>query len=173
MTGRDVADAQVVRVASANGRRTHTTAQQFIPAIERGSVQLWPWAVPDLHGVKSTVDRVLPWRPERFRVVDAHDRAARRGGAHRSLHRFRFGLAELPPPICSPHVPVPAVCGHLDPRDHERLPTAPWPIRRVVSNVVVVSDTEEVEARRTRGFEHLDWRRITVRRERVAVETAP
>src|SRR5436190_22684934 len=106
MTGRDVADAQVVRVASANGRRTHTTAQQFIPAIERGSVQLWPRAIPDLHGVEATIDRVLPWRPERLLMVDAHDRAARRRPPHRSPRRLCLKPAERPPPIPPPRVPL-------------------------------------------------------------------
>src|SRR5439155_729278 len=78
VTGRDVAGAQVVRVTSADGWRTHTTAQQFNPAIEGGLVQLWPGAIPDLYRVEFTLDRVLPRRPERFGMVDAHDRAARR-----------------------------------------------------------------------------------------------
>src|SRR5438477_11037740 len=154
MTGSDVADAQIVRVASANGWRTHTTAQQFIPAIERGSVQLWPRAIPDLHGVESTIDRVLPWRPERLRMVDAHDRAARRGRPHRSLHGFCLRLAELPPPIRPPRVPVPAVGGHLDPWQDDRKAVAARAVRELVADVVVICHAEVIQARRARGLKH-------------------
>src|SRR5438034_7387331 len=157
-------------VASAERGAANAAAQQAVPVIERGFVQLWPWAIPHLDGVEPAKNRVLPGWAERFGVVDADDGAALGRGAHRSLHRSCLRLAEFPPAVGAPCVPMPAVGGHLESWQDDRKAVAARPVGELVTDVVVVGHTQKIQAGLRRRVEHLLRPRIAVGVERVAME---
>src|SRR5438046_3650365 len=107
---------KALEVAPSDIGAADASPEKGDPALEGRGVELRPRAVPDLHRVKSALVRVLPRRTERFRMADAHDRAALHRGSHRRLDRLRLGLAELPPAIGAPRVPMPAVRRDLNAR---------------------------------------------------------
>src|SRR5438445_5914083 len=97
VTGGEIARVQVMGVASAECDAPIATTQETLPERERSGVELRPRSVPDLDRMKPRHALVFPRRPEWFRVADAHDGAALRGGADRSLHGLRFGITKFPP----------------------------------------------------------------------------
>src|SRR5438445_6404768 len=108
--------AQVMRVASADQHDALSPAEPLLPESERHRVELRPVGVPRLDGVESEDALVLPWRAEGLGMANAHERAGAHGRADRPLDDLRVGLAELPPAIGPPRVPMPAICGDLDAR---------------------------------------------------------
>src|SRR5438445_3187390 len=172
VTGSEIAPMQVMRVASTKYGVPLATTQEALPERQRSDVLLGPRAVPDLNRMKPRHTLVLPRRPEWFRVADAHDGTALRGCADRSLHGLGVRLTKFPPAIGAPRVPVPAICGDLDPGDDDRKTVAAWPVGELMADIVVVRHAEEVETCGARRIEHLDRPRVTVRIERVAMEVA-
>src|SRR6266550_2787566 len=172
VTRAEIAPVQVMGVASAECDAPIATTQVALPERERSGVELSPRSVPDLDRMKPRHALVFPRRPEWFRVADAHDGAALRGGADSSLHGLRFGITKFPPAIGAPRVPVPAVCGDLDAGNDDRKAVAAWPVGELMADIVMVGHAEEVEASLGRGAQHLRRPRIAVRIERVAVEVA-
>ena len=163
---------EVVRVAPADDRDALAAAQPLLPEDKRRRVELQPVGVPRLHGMEGGDAFVLPRRSEGLGMADAHDRAGVRRGAHRALDRRRVRLAELPPAIGPPGVPVTAVGRDLDPGHDDRELPAAGTVLQLVRDVVVVGHAEEIEARLGRGVEQGLRPRIAVRIDGVTVEVA-
>src|SRR5438445_3761208 len=168
----EIAPVQIMRVAAAESDAPIATTQEALPERERSGVELSPRSVPDLDRMRPRHALVFPRRPEWFRVADADDGSALRGGADGSLHGLRFGLTEFPPAIGAPRVPVPAVGGDLDAGKDDGKAVAAWPVGELMPDAVVVGHAEEVQASLGRGAQHLGRPRIAVRIERVAMEIA-
>src|SRR5437870_2054808 len=109
-----VTSMQVMDVAPAERRAALAAAQSILPERHRIDVLAVPGTVPDLHRMDAFGDGVLPRGPERLGMAHAGDRAAFRRGAHGALDRSGLGLAELPPAVSAPSIPVTAVRGDLD-----------------------------------------------------------
>jgi hypothetical protein len=165
-----VALRQVMRVAPAECDDALPAAEALLPERQRFRVGALPRSVPDLDGVEARRVGILPGRAERLWMVHADEGSARRGFAHLALDGAGFGLAEFPPPIGPPSVPVAAVRRDFGARHDDWHAVAAGSVRELMPDAVVIGDAEELQACLCGGGEHLLWRRVPVRIQRVAVQ---
>src|SRR5262249_37338005 len=123
------------------------------------------------NGVEAGRVRVLPGWAERLGMVDRDQCATRRGGLHDLAGRVLGRLAEIPPRTGAPGIPVPAVGGDLDAgQDDRQVLAANGRVLGVVSDLVVIGHTQEVEAAGDGFTEHVGGPGVTVGVQGVAVQ---
>src|SRR5438128_10514121 len=103
-------------------------------------------------------------------MAHAGDRTAFRRGAHGALDRSRLGLAELPPAVGAPSIPVTAVGGDLDTWHDDRQTVAPRTVGELMGDVVVIGHAEDIEPGIRGPEQHLLRPAVAVGVHGVAVE---